>query len=152
MEEQRELFTLLDYLETLSKQDHKKNVYKALIETSFLTLQERISHLTDRYGDLIFRKKDAHMIENVLHGKTEFQPMKKEYSKIYEYISNIHSNISRDPIQYMNTKDLHFNIPLQIPDQIILTPRDPLYTTICIITEAIWQVVRILSEQLSLLY
>ena len=137
MEERRELFTLLDYLETLSKQDHKKNVYKALIEISFLTLQEKITNLKDRYGDLLFRKKDAHIIEDVLSEKVSFQPMKKEYSKIYEYISSIHSNMSRDPIKYMNTKDLHFNSPLQIPGQIIFTPRDPVYTTICIIIEAI---------------
>ena len=45
--------------------------------------------------------------------------------------------MSRDPIKYMNTKDLHFNIPLQIPGQIIFTPRDQVYTTVCIIIEAI---------------
>jgi hypothetical protein len=142
MEERRELHTLLDYLETLSKQDLKRNVYKAIVEFSFLALQENIHKLKDRHGDLLFKKKDSQMIQDVLKGKNDFQPMKKEYLKIYEYIANIHTNInitSRDfnSIQYMNNKNIQFTIPLTIPGHIIMTPRDQLHSTICIIIEAI---------------
>lgn len=87
---QKELQTMLDYLEKISKDDPeilKKKVYETFSGVAFLALEAKdakykkgwASKLVDRHGDPLFGKKEANILESA--AKTIIEPMFKMNQK-----------------------------------------------------------------------